>query len=205
MKIILTHLKAKKDNFKTREKEIEFYLNESNSVAAVTLNQFYEKFAHIRANVHIKHLIIADIADELSLPVRIGFYLTQGRKIPKVPTDAPVILWNELLEMGKKCDEPYEVHKKSEDLAVILYSGGTTGTTKGIMLSNRNFNALSRQVIGVNPMFKPGDKMLAAMPVFHGFGLGVCIHTTLCIGMKLILIPDFSPKKFVKIIETKGI
>ena len=61
-----------------------------------------------------------------------------------------------------------------------------------------NFNALSRQVVAANPMFRPGDKMLAAMPLFHGFGLGVCIHTMLAVGGRCILIPRFTAKSYAK-------
>ena len=100
----------------------------------------------------------------------------------KIPKDAPVIRWSKFMELGKYCFWNYEVHKDANETAVILYSGGTTGTTKGIELTNRNFNALGAQITGVNPMFQPGDKMLAAMPLFHGFGLGVCIHTMLAQG-----------------------
>ena len=70
--------------------------------------------------------------------------------------------------------------------------------TKGIVLTNRIFNALSRQVVAANPMFRPGDKMLAAMPLFHGFGLGVCIHTMLAQGGRCILIPRFTAKSYAK-------
>ena len=81
---------------------------------------------------------------------------------------------------------------------MILYSGGTTGTTKGIVLTNRNFNALAQQIVATNPMFRPGDKMLAAMPLFHGFGLGVCIHSMLANGGRCILIPRFTAKSYAK-------
>ena len=66
------------------------------------------------------------------------------------------------------------IKRKARDRAVILYSGGTTGTTKGILLSNLNFNALALQIVATNPYVPTrGDKMLAVMPMFHGFGLGV--------------------------------
>ncbi len=180
------------------EKEIEFYLNESDSVVAITLDQFYGKFANIRENTKLKHLIIASIGDALSLPVRVGYYLTQGRKIEKIPSDAPIIRWKEFLSKGKTLSGNYTVKRTAEDPAVILYSGGTTGTTKGIVLTNLNFNALSQQVIAANQMFRPGDKMLAAMPIFHGFGLGVCIHTMLTQGGRCILVPRFTPKSYAK-------
>ncbi len=188
------------------EKEIEFFLNDSESVAAVTLDQFYEKFARASKNTKIKHLIIAKIQDALSLPVKIGYILTQGRKI-KMPKDAPVIYWKDFLKMSKNVDAVISETKAlgyadaamiSERPAVTLYSGGTTGTTKGILLTNKNFNALSQQIVAANPMFEKGDKMLAAMPLFHGFGLGVCIHSMLAQGGRCILIPRFTAKSYAK-------
>ena len=179
------------------EKEIEFYLQESQSVAAITLDQFYGKFANIRANTGIKHLIITSIKDALSIPMKAGYTLTQGRKIPKVPKDAPVVFWNAFMKSGKTACGQFP-KRKASDPAVILYSGGTTGTTKGIILTNKNFNALGQQVIAANSIFRPGDKMLAAMPIFHGFGLGVCIHTMLSQGGRCILVPRFTPKTYAK-------
>ena len=180
------------------EKEIEFYLNESESVTAITLDQFYHKFESIRANTKIVNMIIASVKDELSKPIRAGYMLTEGRKIKKIPDDAPVIRWNDFLRLSRCCFFNYRVARKADDPAVILYSGGTTGTTKGIVLSNKNFNALGQQVIAANPMFRPGDKMLAAMPLFHGFGLGVCVHTMLSQGGRCILIPRFTAKSYAK-------
>ena len=180
------------------EKEIEFYLNESKSVTAITLDQFYHKFESIRSNTKVVNIIIASVKDELSKPIRYGYMLTEGRKIKKIPSDAPVICWNDFLMMSRHCFYNYRVKRGSNDPAVILYSGGTTGTNKGIVLSNRNFNALGQQIVAANPMFRPGDKMLAAMPIFHGFGLGVCIHSMLSQGGRCILIPRFTAKTYAK-------
>ena len=181
------------------EKEIEFYLNASESTTAITLDQFYNKFEHIRQNTHIINIIIASVKDELSRTIRAGYMLTEGRKIQKIPEDAPVIRWREFMEMSRYCFyKNYRVERGFNDPAVILYSGGTTGTTKGIVLTNGNFNALGQQIIATNPMFRPGDKMLAAMPLFHGFGLGVCVHSMLANGGRCILIPRFTAKSYAK-------
>ena len=180
------------------EKEIEFYLNESQSVTAITLDQFYDKFERVRENTGVVNIIIASVKDALSRPVRSGYMLTEGRKIQKIPADAPVIRWREFLNLGRACFYRYEVSRGADDPAVILYSGGTTGTTKGIVLTNKNFNALGQQVVAANPMFRPGDKMLAAMPLFHGFGLGVCIHTMLSQGGRCVLIPRFTAQSYAK-------
>ena len=180
------------------EKEIEFYLNESESYSVITLDQFYNKFEAVRQDTKVVNIIIASVKDELSRPVRAGYMLTEGRKIKRIPDDAPVIRWQDFMKLGRSCSWNYKVERRAEDPAVILYSGGTTGTTKGIVLTNMNFNALSRQVVAANPMFRPGDRMLAAMPLFHGFGLGVCIHTMLATGGRCILIPRFTAKSYAK-------
>ena len=179
------------------EKEITFYLKESESVAAVTLDQFYGKFQRARQGTKVNNLIIASIPDALSPVMKLGYHLTQGRKIEKLPADAPILRWKDFLRMHKSSANP-KVHRNSDAPAVILYSGGTTGTTKGIVLTNKNFNALGQQVIATNPMFRPGDKMLAAMPLFHGFGLGVCVHTMLSQGGRCILVPRFTPGSYAK-------
>lgn len=185
------------------EKEIEFYLNESNSVTMVTLDQFYHKVEAIRHNTCVVNVVIASIKDALSKPVKAGYMLTEGRKIQKIPADAPVIRWNRFLQLGNACFWNYKVNRSSDDPAVILYSGGTTGTTKGIVLTNKNFNALGQQIIATNPMFKVGDKMLSAMPLFHGFGLGVCVHSMLSQGGRCILVPRFTPQSYAKLITQK--
>ena len=182
------------------EKEIEFYINESESVTVVTLDQFYGKFEAIRQNTKVVNIVIASIRDELSRPMRAGYMLTEGRKIKKIPEDAPVIRWNEFMRLGRSCFWNYKVHREANDPAAVLYSGGTTGTTKGILLTNLNFNALGQQIIATNPMFRPGDRMLSAMPLFHGFGLGVCIHSMLSQGGRCILVPRFTAKSYSKLI-----
>lgn len=180
------------------EQEIAFYLNTSASVALITLDRFYSKIARIRQNTNITALILTSIFDPLPQPVKAGYQLIAGRKQKKVPKNAPVISWKTFLQLGKNCFVNAKKPRKSDDPAVILYSGGTTGTTKGVVLTNRNFNALGQQIIAANPMFCPGDKMLSAMPIFHGFGLGVCIHTMLTQGGCCVLIPRFTPKSYAR-------
>ncbi|MBR2577325.1 MAG: AMP-binding protein, partial [Erysipelotrichaceae bacterium] len=182
------------------EKELEFYINESESSTVVTLDQFYNKFEAIRANTCAKNIIIARIRDALSRPIKLGYMLTEGRKIEKIPADAPVIFWNDFMEFGHTRFFDIRVKRAGDDPAAILYSGGTTGTTKGILLTNKNFNALSQQIVAANPMFRTGDKMLAAMPIFHGFGLGVCIHSMLANGGRCVLVPRFTPASYAKLI-----
>ena len=179
------------------ENEIEFYLNISKSTCALTLDQFYYKFEAIRKNVPtLKTLVIAAVKDELKPLLKIGYSLTEGKKIPKLPNDGNYITWKKFMAAGKSYAGEYICKKDKNDPAAILYSGGTTGTTKGILLSNLNLNALSAQVISANPIYDKDDKILAVMPIFHGFGLGVSIHTFLSNCGRCILVPRFTPKTY---------
>lgn len=182
------------------ETEITFYLNESKSSTLVTLDQFYAKFDAARKGTPVNKFLIASVADALSPVVKLGYMLTQGRKIEKVPADSNAVLWKDFLALGENYSDTYAVKRSGEDPAAILYSGGTTGGTKGILLTNLNFNALAAQIVATNQMFRPGDKMLAAMPIFHGFGLGVCIHSMLANGGRCILVPRFTAQSYAKLI-----
>jgi len=174
-------------------KEIAFYLNFSKSKAVLTLDQFYSKVESIVSELeNPTTVLIAKIADELPFPLNLIYPHTKGGKHPLPKTGYR--LWYDVVAEGKNATLPAD-NGKADECGAILYSGGTTGTTKGIMLSNRNFNALGLQTIAASGFGSvAGMKMLSIMPVFHGFGLGIGIHTALIGGATCILVPQFSVK-----------
>ena len=178
--------------------EIAFYLNFSKSKAILTLDQFYGKVASILPQLELPcAVLVAKIADELPFPLNFLYPLTKGGKHP-LP-DAGYTLWSDLIQMDASLPAD---DGKADDCAAILYSGGTTGTSKGIMLSSWNFNALGLQTIAASGFGSvAGMKMLSVMPVFHGFGLGIGIHTALIGGATCILVPQFSVKTYAQILR----
>jgi len=181
--------------------EIGFFLKDSGSRAAVTLDPFYGKFEEVRKSVPLETLVITSVADALPPLLKLGYRFTTGRKVPKIPKDAPVLYWKDFLKSANACGESCFAERRGNDPAVILFSGGTTGVTKGILLSNLNFNALALQTAAMSNCFEPGKKMLAAMPMFHGFGLGVCIHTMISLGATSILVPRVSVESYAKLLK----
>lgn len=176
------------------EREIAFYLKQSQSVALLTLEDFYEKFHPVCKEAGIRYLILASLADALPHFKKAAYKLARRSKRE---LDSKTITWKNFMALSSQKDVFFP-EGESDRVSVILYSGGTTGATKGILLTNKNFNALGQQVAATNPMYTPGDKMLAAMPIFHGFGLGVCIHTMLMHGGRCVLVPRFTPKSYGK-------
>ncbi|HEQ71383.1 MAG TPA: AMP-dependent synthetase, partial [Spirochaetia bacterium] len=181
--------------------EIEFYLKESGSVWAVTLNAFYKNFLPVLERTGVRTVVLAKIDDYLSPVKRAFFYLASGRKIKAPdPADPRVLWWRELLaEAPDGTAAPVDTTLSPDDPAVILYSGGTTGVPKGILLSSKNFNALGLQTATQGPI-ESTDVILSILPVFHGFGLGVCVHTFLIAGGKCVLVPRFTAESVAALI-----
>ena len=182
-------------------KEIAFYLNFSKSKAILTLDQFYEKVESILPELeNPTQILIARIQEELPFPLNALYPMTKNARAVKKLPKSGYTYWYDMVAAGRNEILPPD-DGTFDECAAILYSGGTTGTTKGIMLSNLNFNALGLQTIAASGYDKiVGMKMLSVMPVFHGFGLGIGIHTALIGGATCILVPQFSVKTYADVL-----
>lgn len=181
------------------EGEILEYLKISNSTKILTIDISVQKIVNILKETKLTDIIVTNASENMKFDKKFLYWLAKGRKM-HLPESDMIITWPEFLLKANDYHDEYIVKKHDTDPAVILYSGGTSGKPKGIMLSNLNFNALAMQAKEI-VMPKPKDVILCIMPIFHGFGLGVCLHTTLCVGMKCILIPQFNYKKFKNYIK----
>lgn len=179
--------------------EIAFYINSTQSKAVLVVDLFYEKV--LEALKQVKHpvkVVVAHIKDELPFPLNILYPLTVKKKPAPLPKDNKnVIDWSDFISGGKKV-KLSDKFPKAEDTAVILFSGGTTGTSKGIQLTNLNMNALAAQVAANAGFTMEGLRMFSVMPLFHGFGLGVGIHTALMASGTCIIIPQFTIKTYAR-------
>ena len=179
--------------------EIAFYINSTQSKAVLVVDLFYEKV--LEALKQVKHsvkVVVAHIKDELPFPLNMLYPLTVKKKPAPLPKDNKnVIDWSDFISGGKKV-KLSDKFPKAEDTAVILFSGGTTGTSKGIQLTNLNMNALAAQVAANAGFTMEGLRMFSVMPLFHGFGLGVGIHTALMASGTCIIIPQFTIKTYAR-------
>lgn len=177
--------------------ELQHYLNETGSRWAVTVDMFYGRFRDILAGTKVERLLITRFSDYLSSAKKLGFSITKGRRIAPVPeTDSRVLSWQDFLaDAGPAV--PYARKADPASTSVVLFSGGTSALPKGIELSSASFNALAVSMEDITGI-APGNSVLAILPVFHGFGLGLCIHTPLTVGAFAILVPEFSTTVYIE-------
>ena len=180
------------------EGEMEGFLNKVSAKVLLMMDQFYPTIRRIISNTLVETVIIASIKDALPLIKKLPYSLTIGRKIPKISKDEKgILLWNDLLKMGDGISLP-TLDENVERTALILHSGGTTGKIKGVMLSNKAVNASAMQMKKAHPPICAQDRMLTVMPIFHGNGLVIGVHTMLITGARCILIPRFTPESYAK-------
>ncbi len=148
----------------------------------------------VRAERHkldVKHFIVATIADALPIPARwiAPFLLRRKGLAAKVPSEAGVHSFAKLLKGRHKA--PGAAKLDLDHVAILQYTGGTTGVSKGAMLSHRNLSANVQQVATWFTCFEEGaEQMLTSLPLFHVFGLTVAMNWPLMAGATLVLMPD---------------
>ena len=180
--------------------QIKFYLQENKSRFLFLVDFDYEKFNKVIDETLVYKTILVSPKEGMPIGLSIGYSLTRGLKTKRPRfNDSDYMSWKEFLNAGISYTKDFAADVKKDDVAVILHSGGTTGTPKGIMISNYSFNALAQQA-AVNVIdVRPKDKIVTVLPIFHGFGLGVCVHTPLCLKVETILMPEYDANRFYKI------
>lgn len=195
------------------ENEIKNYLNISKSEWLITIDFTEKKVDKIIDETKVKKVILVGVGESMPPIIKSLYATTTIPKniIPKtiktlnpgtyLNNDKRKIGWKEFIRLGKTYYKEIEDDFKGKDIAAILYSGGTTGTPKGVRLTNLNLNASAMQNFEHVACLNDKDKVLAIMPIFHGFGLSVCIHCVQYFGGTSILLPQFNAKSFDKIIK----
>ena len=183
------------------EKELEYYIKVADSKYVLVIDAVFDKIYRLRDTAGLERIIVVRPSDGLGFLKKKLYNTLHVKKVRLPANDSRVVLWEDFIANSYFYQGNYHEETSGSDPAVIMYSGGTTGAPKAVLLSNLNINAESicdgamiRQVV-------PGATVLSILPLFHCFGLGVCIHTPLCRGMGCILVPAFSHKQFADIIR----
>ena len=186
------------------EQEIKNYLISTKSVMLVMIDICYEKVAGVIKETDVYKTISVSAGNSLKIWKKFGYLATKSYKIKKPFFKGEYMTWNDFMARGAMYNGKIDFEFGKDDPAVILHSGGTTGTPKGIVLANSNFNAMAVQISKLFTKLVPNDHILAIMPIFHGFGLSVSICAPLTFGCTVYLVPQFDARTFDKLlIRTK--
>jgi len=184
------------------ENEIKDYLNVSNSTMLITIDLAWTKVENILKETTVQNTVVVSVKESMPMLLGIGYQLTKGLKVKRPKSSESVMFWKEFISESSSYREELKSIGGKDDYAAILYSGGTTGISKGIVLSNYNLNASALQSLEACQVLTPGDISLAILPIFHCFGLGICIHAILTKGVTAVLIPQFVAKDFHKLLKS---
>ena len=183
------------------EKELEYYIKVAESKYVLVIDAVFDKIYRVRDTAQLERIIVVRPSDGLGFLKKKLYNTLHVKKVRLPANDSRVVLWEDFIANSYFYQGNYHEERSGADPAVIMYSGGTTGAPKAVMLSNLNINVESICDGAMIRQVEPGATVLSILPLFHCFGLGVCIHTPLCRGMGCILIPAFSHKQFADIIK----
>ncbi len=170
---------------------IREYIEEVDSHLLICLNVVYERCHQAAKRTHVEHVVVLSPADSLPLPLALGYKI---KNLDKNKYHSNVIHWKQFLAAGKDesiAAEPYD----PEHACVVVHTGGTTGSPKGVMLTDRNFNALAQQFAAWHALFRKGQTLMNVMPPFIAYGYACGVHMTLALGLKVVIIPNLDPAK----------
>lgn len=140
-------------------------------------------------NIKVENFILVPTSNSFPTVLKVLYNLKNKENLK---VEGNKITWEKFL--STKIEEITYRKRKGTDPAAIIYSGGTTGKPKGIIISNKNFNAMAQQAKSVCKEVRPGNSILSCLPIFHVFGLAICCHTVLSAGLTCIILPKIDTK-----------
>lgn len=191
-------------------RELQHPLTDSGAETLITLNRFWPRLAGLTATTGLRRVIVADIADLLPLPARLLVALSQDRRArqnqvaaTEISSSCQTFLFEEMLrqEALQQPASPVQDEAGPEDVALLQYTGGTTGRPKAAMLTHRNLLANLVQIDAWSTDVPMGrEKLLGAIPFFHAYGMTVAMLYAFFIRCELVIVPD--PRQITHVLRT---
>jgi long-chain acyl-CoA synthetase len=191
------------------QRELTHQLSDASIEVAVVLDQLYSNVAAVRDQVGLREVVVCGLEDYMPFPKNVLAPVLvfrknakkEGHPWPPVPSGAKVRRWKELMRGAGSIPPVAQVDARN-DPAGFIYTGGTTGLSKGAMLSHHNLVSNGLQATAWFPGLRPGeDSMMAVIPFFHSYGMTVAMNLAIQNGLKLCMLPRFELELTLKEIQ----
>ena len=183
-------------------RELLFQIRDSNTEIMITIDVavVLSKVQAVAAEGGLRRIVVCPLAAAMPFLTGLGYRLLHWRDVAAVPQDKLHVPYRKLLGAKGK-PKQYEIDPL-RDIAVLQYTGGTTGTPKGAMLTHTNVVANGQQLLAAKAPMEPGvERFLAVLPLFHVFALTTCLTVPVMMGGEIVLLPRFEMKQFLAAIR----
>lgn len=184
--------------------ELVHQINDSQTKLMITLDlkQLYDVLAPLVSSTMLEHILVCPFLDILPFPKSLLFQMIKGRDLANIRNAPDVILWDSVLLCGQD-HEWRDVHIDAmRDVALLQYTGGTTGVPKGAMLTHANIVINAQQARSWFPSLKEGQqKMVGVLPFFHVFAMTAVMNFSVLAGLEILTLPRFNLIECLKLIH----
>ena len=181
------------------EKELVHHFSDSGAKTLITIDLLWPKLKALEDKLDLTKIFVTRISDCLRFPLNV-LYNFKAKKdgAPSVPYDSKTVMpWKNLLKKGSTFRQ--HTVNPEKDLALLQYTGGTTGVSKGVMISHQNLATNVQQYLAIlHKLGKEHEVLLGVLPYFHIFGLNVCINFAAALGATMVPFPRFLPRDILK-------
>lgn len=187
-----------------KERELVYQLADSGAKVIICLDILYPMVSKVKKDTELEHIIVTGIKDYLPFPKNKIYPFIQKKEYgivvtPEQSTDTHI--WSTMMKKTTSDYKPVNVNPK-EDLALLQYTGGTTGFPKGVMLTHYNLVSNTQMCQAWLFKAKQGEEtVLGVLPFFHVYGMTTVMNLSIMFGAKMILLPKFNPEDILKVIE----
>lgn len=171
---------------------IHDYIAEVDSHLLICLNVTYDRCVQAAKRTHVERILVVSPADSLSLPMAMGYKL---KNPDKNHYSSNVIHWKDFIAGGQGQSTAADPVDPMDHACVVVHTGGTTGSPKGVMLTDRNFNTIAKQFKTYEFLCHRGQTLMNIMPPFIAYGFACGIHLPLTLGIKVVIIPNADASK----------
>ena len=184
------------------EKELVHHFSDSGAKVLITLDLLWPKLKSLEKKLELSKIFVTRISDCLRFSLNVLYnFKAKKDNAPSIPYDMRTVFpWKHLLKKGAKFNP--RSFRPEKDLALLQYTGGTTGVSKGVMITHQNLATNVQQYIAIlHKLGQDHEVLLGVLPYFHIFGLNVCVNFAVALGATMVPFPRFVPRDILKAIK----